>query len=201
MLCMVFPLLRRPFVKDSNTVRVNLVIKGINHVSFNAAKKTPDLKVETLPSGAWTLSMQSPQLFTIIVFYRGLHCPICKTYLKDLERYIKDFWQRGIEVIVVSGDASERAQTSMNEWGLNVLTIGYGQSIDSMREWGLYVSNSITVSEPTQFGEPGVFLIQPTRELYYAAINSMPFARPSFKDLLSAVDWVSENNYPARGEA
>ncbi len=100
-------------------------------------------------------------------------------------------------MIAVSGDAKDRAYRSKKEWNLNNLTIGYAQSVDSMRKWGLYVSNSIKESEPAQFGEPGVFLIQPDSELYYIAINSMPFARPSIKELLSAVDWVIENNYPA----
>ena len=28
----------------------------------------------------------------------------------------------------------------------------------------------------------------------------MPFARPYFDDLLDAIDFVAEKNYPARGE-
>ncbi len=164
-------------------------------------QKTPDLEVKMLTGGTWRLFEQHPHLFTMIVFYRGAHCPICKTYLKDLERHLEEFENRGIEVIAVSGDDKDRAHESKTGWELNKLTIGYDQSIASMRGWGLYVSNSIKESEPTQFGEPGVFLILPTGELYYAVINSMPFTRPSFKDLLSAVDWVAENKYPARGEA
>ena len=149
----------------------------------------------------WSLADQVPQAFTMIVFYRGLHCPICKTYLQDLERRLKDFGERGIDVIAVSGDTLERATKSKEEWKLSNLTIGYGLKIESMREWGLCVSNRIKSEEPSQFGEPGLFLITPACDIYYAAINSMPFARPRFKDLLSAVDWITENEYPARGEA
>ena len=163
--------------------------------------KAPDLEVETVSGNAWTLSRQSPSLFTMVVFYRGWHCPICKTYLQQLEKYLEQFRKRGVEAIAISGDTKERALKSMKEWDLNAVTIGYGQCIDSMRDWGLYISNSIKEAEPSQFGEPGVFLIQPNGELYYAATNSMPFARPSFKDLLAAIDWVTEHKYPARGEA
>ena len=161
----------------------------------------PDLEVNTLTDERWKLSEQRPERFTMVVFYRGLHCPICKTYLKDLESKLKEFKKRGVETIAISGDEKDRATKSKHEWGLDQLMLGYDQSIDSMREWGLYVSNSIKDSEPEQFGEPGLFLIQPSGELYYVAINSMPFGRPSFKDLLSTIDWVTENNYPARGEA
>jgi hypothetical protein len=114
---------------------------------------------------------------------------------------VEEIKKRRVEMIAISGDPEKRAGTSKKEWGLDRLALGYGQDVDSMREWGLFVSNSIKESEPPQFGEPRVFLVRPDGELYYVAINSMPFARPSFKDLLSAMDWVTENDYPARGEA
>ena len=163
-------------------------------------QKVAKLEVQTVNGSTWKLSEQNPKTFTMVVFYRGLHCPICRTYLQDLEQCLKEFWQRGLDVIAVSGDVEDRASRAKEEWGLYQLMIGYGQSIDSMREWGLYISHSIKNSEPPQFGEPGIFLVKPNGELYYAAINSMPFARPRFKDLLSAVDFVKENTYPARGE-
>ena len=36
--------------------------------------------------------------------------------------------------------------------------------------------------------------------LYYGAVQTMPFARPQFQDLLGAVDFAIAKNYPARGE-
>ncbi|MEX2492464.1 MAG: peroxiredoxin-like family protein [Nitrospirales bacterium] len=161
----------------------------------------PELEVKTIEGNIWKLSKLDPPTFTMIVFYRGLHCPICKTYLKDLEGKWREFTKRGVEMIAISGDTEERATKSKQEWGLEQLMVGYDQAMSSMREWGLYISHRIKDSEPAQFGEPGVFLIRPGGELYYIAINSMPFGRPSFRDLLSTVDWVTENSYPARGEA
>jgi hypothetical protein len=79
--------------------------------------------------------------------------------------------------------------------------VAYGQSLESMREWGLYVSKGIKEGEPDEFGEPGLFLIQPDGTLYAGVINTMPFARPHFDDVLAAVPYVTEHSYPARGEA
>ncbi len=70
-----------------------------------------------------------------------------------------------------------------------------------MRAWGLFVSRSIKDGEPAEFAEPGLFLISPDGTVYYEAVNSMPFGRPQFGDLLQAIDFVTENDYPARGEA
>ncbi len=163
--------------------------------------RAPSLEVRTLDGGTWRLSEQRPETSTLMVFYRGLHCPICKTYLRDLEGRLDDFSERGVEVIAVSGDDRERAAATPEEWGLDSLRLGYGQSIANMRAWGLFISNSIRDSEPAQFGEPGLFLVRPGGELYYAAINSAPFARPALGDVMTALDYVLENDDPARGEA
>jgi hypothetical protein len=70
---------------------------------------------------------------------------------------------------------------------------------------GLYIltsrgTTSIGVEEPTLFSEPGVFLIKPDQAIYWLSMQSMPFARPNFSEMLQALDFVIKNNYPARGE-
>lgn len=163
--------------------------------------KVPDLEVQTLEGSTWRLQEQAPQNFTMIVFYRGLHCPICKSYMRELDGKAGEFTARGVNVIAVSSDSRERAEKAKQDWGLNNLKIGYGLPIPKAREWGLYVSRGIKESEPAEFSEPGLFLIKPDRTLYCASVNTMPFARASFSDVLNAVDFVVKNNYPARGEA
>jgi peroxiredoxin len=163
--------------------------------------KAPALEVQMLSGDTWTLSEQSPERFTMIVFYRGFHCPVCKGYLGGLDGKIEDFRARGVEVIAISGDTRERAERSASEWGLENVPIGYGQSIESIREWGLFVSHSIKEEEPELFGEPGLFLIRPDGTIYYESIQSMPFGRPSFQEMLGAIDFVTKADYPARGEA
>jgi peroxiredoxin len=168
--------------------------------------KSPELEVETLDAGRWRLSEQRPENFTMIVAYRGLHCPICRTYLSELDRNAEEFGKRGVEVIAVSTDTLERAAQTKDEWKLRNLRIGYGLSIPKAREWGLYISSSrgktsTGVVEPDLFNEPGVFLIKPDQTLYASSIATMPFARPHFKEVLAAIDFVVEKDYPARGEA
>ncbi len=168
--------------------------------------KSPELEIETLDEGQWRLSDQKPENFTMIVAYRGLHCPICRTYLSELDRNAEEFGKRGVEVIAVSTDILERAAQTKDEWKLRNLRIGYGLSIPKAREWGLYISSSrgktsAGVVEPDQFNEPGVFLIKPDQTLYASSVATMPFARPHFKEVLAAIDFIVEKDYPARGEA
>lgn len=165
----------------------------------------PPLEVSTLDHGTWRLADQKPGSFTMIVVYRGLHCPICSRYLADLERKLEGFRERGVEVIVMSSDSEERARTAKEQWQLPNLTIGYGLDLDTADAWGLYISTSrgmtsAGIEEPKLFSEPGLFLIRPDGTLYFASVQTMPFTRPAFADLLGAIDFATSKNYPARGE-
>ena len=70
----------------------------------------PELSVPTVGGGTWTLSEQSPENFTMIVFYRGYHCPICSKYLGDLNKKLGRFADLGVEAIAISDDGLERAE-------------------------------------------------------------------------------------------
>ena len=168
-------------------------------------QKTSDLKVETLSGAGFDLSAEAPERFTLAVFYRGLHCPICANYLKDLERLIPEFEKRGVTTIALSSDGHERAAEMAEKIGAERLRIGYGLPLSVARDWGLFISTSrgktsAGIEEPERFAEPGVFLIRPDQTLYYASIQTMPFVRPVFRELVQALDFVIANDYPARGE-
>lgn len=160
----------------------------------------PALTVDLTNGETWTLREQSPDAFTMVVFYRGLHCPVCKSYLKKLASLQDKYAVRGVDVVAVSMDGEERARQTVEEWGLEDLSVGYGLDEQQARAWGLYLSSGISEKEPATFSEPGLFLVQPDGTLFYAAINSMPFGRPDLEGLLGALDFIDENDYPARGE-
>ncbi len=166
----------------------------------------PALEIETVGGGRWRLRDQAPDNFTMIVAYRGQHCPICKTYLQELNRSAGKFAERGVNVLVVSTDDAQRARATREDWELSALTVGYGLSVEEAREWGLYISSgrgktSVGIEEPALFNEPGVYLIRPDGTLYASSIATMPFARPHFRDVLAALDVIIAKDYPARGEA
>ncbi len=49
--------------------------------------------------------------------------------------------------------------------------------------------------------KPGLFLVRPDGTLYAASLQTMPFARPQFSEVLAAIAFVTQKDYPARGEA
>jgi len=168
--------------------------------------QTPGLEFQTLAGHAWKLSDQSPKNLTMVVAYRGLHCPKCEMSLRELDRLADEFKSQGVDFVALSCDTQERAQQTQEQWALKNVPLGYGLTIDKAREWGLFISNghgktSTGLEEPAQFSEPGVFLVKPDGTLYASIISTMPFARPHFKELSAALGFVIEKGYPARGEA
>ena len=162
--------------------------------------KVPELELNLINDTKWKLSDQNPENFTLLVFYRGLHCPICKKYLEELKSKLNEFIDKGINVIAISCDTEERAKKAGKEWNISSLPVGYEFSISEARDWGLYISSSISDKEPDEFSEPGLFLIRPDGELYCSTIQTMPFSRPNFDEILSAIDFILKKDYPARGE-
>ena len=166
--------------------------------------QTPELSLPTVGGGRFTLSADHGDFGTMVVFYRGLHCPICHKQLKALADMLPEFEHRGVAVVAVSSDGQDRAE-SMAEITGPALRIAYDFPLASARDdWGLYISEtrgktSIGIEEPPLFHEPGLMLIRADGTLYYLSVQSMPFARPSFDDILGAVDFAVEKGYPARG--
>lgn len=164
-------------------------------------ERAPDLTVSLHGGGTFTLGDHKPERFTMILFFRGLHCPVCRAQLSELDRRFGELTERGIEVVAVSGETQERTQRLVEEWGLEHLPVAYGLTEDRMRAWGLFVSRAMKEDEPAQFNEPGLFLVAPDGTVYYESILSMPVGRPHLDDLLHGLDAWAEMGYPARGEA
>ncbi|MBD2489105.1 redoxin domain-containing protein [Aulosira sp. FACHB-615] len=159
----------------------------------------PILEVKTLNGTIWKLADQTPKNYTMVVFYRGLHCPICQQYISDLEQKLYDFQKLGVEAIAISGDSLEKAQQFQQQANIQNITIGYDFTPDEMRRWGLYLTKGHFESEPALFSEPAVFLIKPDNRLYFANIGTHPFSRVDFGFLLQGLEYIIPRNYPFRG--
>lgn len=165
----------------------------------------PALNVPLVTGERFVLGATPGERFDLVVFYRGLHCPLCAKYLLELERLVPEFEKRGVKVVAVSSDNEERGKAMAEKVKATSLKFAYGLSLRNARQWGLYISasrgkTSIGIDEPELFSEPGVFIVKPDGTLYYGAVQTMPFARPPFQDLLGAIDFAIANDYPARGE-
>lgn len=161
----------------------------------------PELSVDLVGGGSFKLADEQPDAFTMVVFYRGTHCPVCRSYLRQLRDLADDYRSLGVEPVAISMDHEGRATRSVEEWELDGFRVGYGLSEESARAWGLFMSTATKEGEPDVFAEPGLFLIRPDGTLFYAAITSLPWGRPDLAELPKAIRFIQDKDYPARGIA
>ena len=158
--------------------------------------------------GRWALAREKSATLSLLAFYRGVFCPICRVWLGELDRLVPEFEKRGVSVIALSCDKKEGAEKAVKEWGLQQLRVGYNVAPDDARQAGLYISEGRGISpatgqkEPMLFAEPAVLLVRPEGELYAAWIQSTPYARVHIAEVLTAVDnFVAKNLPEPRGSA
>lgn len=160
----------------------------------------PAISLPALGSQEVVLGRPSEGRWQMLVIYRGLHCPICKKYLSQLNEMKADFDQLNVQIVAASVDPEEKARKFANESDLK-FEIAYGLSIDQARDLGLYVSTPLDSAETDRpFAEPGLFFIRPDGGLHFAEISSAPFCRPDLEMIKMGIGIIQEKNYPPRGK-
>jgi len=157
----------------------------------------PALRFDTLDHGH--IDFPALQGWRLLVVYRGRHCPLCARYLKTLDGLMDRFAASGIGVYTLSADPEERARAHQAEAGWR-FPVGYGMSLEQMRQLGLYVSEPRSAQETDRlFAEPGAFVVNAEGRLQIVDISNAPFARPDLEGLLSGIEFACAKGYPIRG--
>jgi peroxiredoxin len=168
---------------------------------LHPSKPVPALEIDTLDHGRFDLARDHGVNGTLLIFYRGLHCPICIRQIAEFETALDEFTALGVEVLALSADNRDAAQQTAEKAGVSRLRIGYGLALKAARDdWGLYLSSAREGSrEPALFHEPGHFHVAPDGTLFAGWIQTSPFGRPALKDFKQAITFRQEKNYPPRG--
>lgn len=168
--------------------------------ALQSGEPFPEVEVARLDGGTMVLGQPGEGFdWQMVVIYRGLHCPLCKKYLTQLEALAGQFHDTGIEVVVASGDPEEKAQAFVQEVGIS-LPVGHGLSVAQMRTLGVYVTDPRSPKETdTPFPEPGLFVVNGAGRLHIVDISNAPFSRPDLAALAGGLAFIRANDYPIRG--
>ena len=138
--------------------------------------------------------------FTLVVFFRGLHCPVCRKQLSEIDRRLGDLREAGVgRVVAVSMETAERSGRVVEKWHLDELPVAHGLTEAGARDWGLFVSTAIKDGEPDVFNEPGMFVLDADGTVFWSAVASMPFGRPPLDEVIGGLQFAQDEGYPARG--
>jgi peroxiredoxin len=150
-------------------------------------------------AGGGMVGVGQPGGWQVVVVYRGKHCPICRNYLKALDGLREEFKSAGAEVMAISGDPKEKAESEAADENWQ-FPVGCGLTTDQMRELGLYISEPRSSHETDRpFSEPGLFVINPQGRIQVVDISNAPFARPDLMGVLNGLKFIQEKQYPIRG--
>jgi peroxiredoxin len=168
----------------------------------------PAIDARLAGGGRWALAREKSAKLSLLAFYRGIFCPVCRVWLGELDRLAPEFETRGVSVIALSCDRKDGAEKAVAEWGLKNLRIGYKLDVEDARRAGLYISEgrgihpATGLKEPMLFAEPALLLVRPEGELYAAWIQSTPHACVHVAEVLTAVDNFTAQHLPEpRGSA
>lgn len=140
-------------------------------------------------AGAWQA------LFVI----RGQHCPICKSYLSEIEQRREALAALGVSVAAVSADSEAQTRITAGAAKVNFPLL-YGMDEAKMHQLGLYVSEPRSAQETDhRFPEPALFVVNPQGVLHLVDIANAPFLRPDLDRLLGGLRFIIEKAYPIRG--
>ena len=183
-----------------DTVNVLAIKTRENHMLI-PSQPVPELQIDTLAHGKFNLDQDAGKNGTLVIFYRGLHCPICIRQLTEIEGALGEFAELGIEVIAISSDGMDRAAETAERAGVSKLRVGHSMDLKAARDdWGLLISSAREGSaEADFFAEPGHFYIAPDRTLYFGWTQTTPFARPAMSDIIGGLRFTLDKNYPPRG--
>lgn len=137
--------------------------------------------------------------WTLIVVYRGRHCPLCVKYLATLEGLAGQYEEMGAHVIALSGDGLEKSKQQVEVGGLTI-PMAYGLTVPQMHAMGLYISNPRSPEETDQpFPEPGLFVLRDDGTVQIVDISNAPFSRPDLSSILRGIEFGKNKGYPVRG--
>lgn len=158
-------------------------------------------KIRVAKAGGGEIKLGDPSGWQMVVVYRGKHCPICRKYLNGLEGLFDKFHEIGTEVVALSADSQDKAESQVAAEGWR-FPVGYGLTLEQMRSLGLYISEPRSPQEAIQpFPEPGLFVITPEGRLQVIDISNAPFARPDFEGVWGGLRFILDSRYPIRGTA
>ena len=165
---------------------------------LNPGEDAGNIELDLINGTRWELGGQATA-WNVIIVYRGLHCPVCKSQLQALKSQLDDYTAAGVGVVAASMDTQERAEKSHRDWELGSVPVAYGLDRERVEKFGLYLSGAISDKEPDIFSEPAILLFKGT-QFYAGWIQTIPFARPRFEDLLKGIKFIQKEDYPPRGK-
>lgn len=173
----------------------------MNTVKFSAGARFPHLTVLDIKGQSVPLvPQQQDNIWTMLIVYRGQHCPVCTKYLNHLQEMHEKFIGIDIKIVAVSADSVAQLQAKLADDVSVDFPVYAGLTLEHMQQLGLYISQPMSESETDHpFAEPAIFVINADHKVQVLEVANSPFVRPDLDTLLEGLRYTRKNEYPIRG--
>lgn len=166
---------------------------------IHPGERFPDISIATVDGSPRQLPMDLGSDYTLLVVYRGLQCGVCEAYLREFSEQLDAFKALGVDIIAASAEGEDRVREARDAWTGARLNFGHSLDRDVGRTLRLFRSSARKATEPGEFFEPGLYLLDWEGRLLFVSIQNMPFGRPPVPVLLEWIRKIRDNGIPARG--
>ncbi len=140
----------------------------------------PELTGTTADGGSFELRADGKQA-TVLVFYRGLHCGICRERLRELEAHRSAYREAGADVVAVSAEAQQEVTRTPAELGVSFPVVRVDSA--TLAEWGL-------LGGEQKLPLPGSFVLDRRGVIHYRHVGRNAADRASDIELLAALQEI-----------
>jgi len=102
----------------------------------------------------------------IIIFHRGLYCPVCMSHLTDLADHIAEFKEAGIQIVAIGPDVPQTARIDMAIFSVLPFPLLADTSENVARLFGLEKPDGVVLD--------GAFVIDTQRRIQLAEKSGEP---------------------------
>lgn len=162
------------------------------------ADSFPDISFKLMTGETIQLGANAGR-WTLLIVYRGDHCPRCKTYVAKLHELVPGYAERNVDIYLASTDPEHVAKRTIDEnnW---TLPVAFGLTNAQSQQLGLYLTDQDASAElDGQYAEPGMFLINPEGLTQVIATSNSPSVRPDLEVVLDGIIGTQDRNLPIRG--
>lgn len=119
---------------------------------INPQSRVPEMDLPLVGGGRFDIHEMTPDKFTLVIAYRGLHCPKCKAQLQAVDPMVEGLKSRGYEIVAVSMDSEARARKAKVEWDIKNIPIAYDMGLLMAKSWAyLFLISAPIATSPNFF--------------------------------------------------
>ena len=156
---------------------------------------TPVSLVELISPTTGKEAGDSEGQWVLLVFYRGYWCPICNSDLRNLQRNLGQFTDRGVQIVAISSDPPKTTRRYVDKQGYT-LTFLSDTRADVIRRYDLLREGEGL--RPDQVARPAQFLIDPEGIVRWSNLpdGHVPMAAEKILEVLDSLGRTTTRTTP-----